>query len=222
MWEDIAKQKKYLHAKYYIKGEDTLLGEAANSRELFLYDECGDIPWDNVVGKVVVEYRPHHWNHWHIDIKKEEGGNRNILPLQQQVKLERVKEEERDNSNQYSYFYSKLYDPIYGRFVDPSTEHPLNSSNSNTTKNSNSTSNKNEGIACYSCVQRDILAKKMETKVLGGCEESDGGRKYYPSFQKGGVEYSIDDCVYLLPSAFRLHKVKDKSREKNNPFGKYL
>ena len=63
MWENKLGIKMF-HARWLWRGNETVLGETSNSRELFLVDDCQDVPLSFVKKKTSVEYRqaPEDWS----------------------------------------------------------------------------------------------------------------------------------------------------------------
>ncbi len=57
-WKDSTSSRGMFHAALFVRGSDTVLGEAANANELFVVEECQDLPLSLIVGKVQVLYRP--------------------------------------------------------------------------------------------------------------------------------------------------------------------
>lgn len=44
-------------AQFYFRGEETVLGDAASPNQVFLVDECSDVPISRIIGKVKVEFK---------------------------------------------------------------------------------------------------------------------------------------------------------------------
>ncbi|KAJ8957071.1 hypothetical protein NQ318_007284, partial [Aromia moschata] len=95
------------HAHFYCRGSDTILGNAANPRELFVVDDCDDYPVGCIVKKAQVEFRktPENWSYL--------GGEINLL-----VEME---------ENGESYYFSKIYDYEFSKFRDYNEYHSLDS-----------------------------------------------------------------------------------------------
>ncbi|KAJ8981448.1 hypothetical protein NQ317_000123 [Molorchus minor] len=74
------------HAHLFCRGTETILGEIADPRELFVVDDCDDYPVGCIIKKAVVEFKknPENWT---------DLGGENCLP----VELE-------DNENIYFFF----------------------------------------------------------------------------------------------------------------------
>lgn len=97
MWEE-AVQGKMFHAHLFCRGTDTVIGETADPRELFVVDECENCPLGTVVRKAEVEMRKESPN-WALN-----GGLDNLpAPLE-------------DNGK--TFFYQKRYDRERSRFED--------------------------------------------------------------------------------------------------------
>jgi hypothetical protein len=60
MWEE--KDVMLLHAKYFISGQNTVLGEVAAPHEIFASAQCGDLPVSYIVGKITVKYLYQYWD----------------------------------------------------------------------------------------------------------------------------------------------------------------
>ncbi|XP_033200860.1 DNA (cytosine-5)-methyltransferase PliMCI [Bombus vancouverensis nearcticus] len=97
MWED-KNGAKLCHANWFRRGSDTVLGETSDPLELFLLDECDNVPFTSVKSKATVIYKtcPKNWN---------ELGN--VLP-----------EDEIQNKDGKTFFYQKKYTPETARFED--------------------------------------------------------------------------------------------------------
>lgn len=53
MWEGTG-EKRMFHAHLFCRGEDTVLGQTSDPRELFVLDICKDYPLGSIVGKAQV------------------------------------------------------------------------------------------------------------------------------------------------------------------------
>ena len=51
MWED-RRGDKVVHADWYCRGKDTILGDTSDPKELFMMDDCEDIPIESITKKV--------------------------------------------------------------------------------------------------------------------------------------------------------------------------
>ncbi|XP_033326072.2 DNA (cytosine-5)-methyltransferase PliMCI [Megalopta genalis] len=100
MWED-KTGAKLCHANWFRRGSDTVLGETSDPLEVFLLDECDNVPFTSVKSKATVIYKasPQNWN---------ELGNADLLP-----------EDEIQNKDGKTFFYQKRYTPETARFEDP-------------------------------------------------------------------------------------------------------
>nr|XP_034189663.1 DNA (cytosine-5)-methyltransferase PliMCI-like [Osmia lignaria] len=103
MWED-KNGAKLCHANWFRRGSDTVLGETSDPLELFLLDECDNVPFASIKSKATVIYKasPNNWS---------ELGNADILP-----------EDEIQNKDGKTFFYQKKYTPETARFEDPSPD----------------------------------------------------------------------------------------------------
>ena len=103
MWED-KSGAKLCHANWFRRGSDTVLGETSDPLELFVLDECDNVPFTSIKSKATVIYKssPENWG---------ELGNADILP-----------EDEIQNIDGRTFFYQKRYTPETARFEDPSPD----------------------------------------------------------------------------------------------------
>ncbi|KAG7199233.1 hypothetical protein KM043_018102 [Ampulex compressa] len=103
MWED-KNGAKLCHANWYRRGSDTVLGETSDPLELFLLDECDNIPFTSVKSKATVIYKksPENWANL---------GNADIEP-----------DDEIKDKNGKTFFYQKKYIPETARFEDLSAD----------------------------------------------------------------------------------------------------
>ncbi|OXU20811.1 hypothetical protein TSAR_006495 [Trichomalopsis sarcophagae] len=100
MWENKMGIKMF-HATWLWRGSETVLGETSNSSELFLVDDCQDVPVSYVKSKTTVLHRdtPDNWN---------ELGNTSVNSSMDESKEDIT-----------SFYYQKRYDPNNARFEDP-------------------------------------------------------------------------------------------------------
>ncbi|CAH1179610.1 unnamed protein product [Phaedon cochleariae] len=93
---DQLPQRFMFHGHLFCRGTDTVLGETADPRELFVVDDCEDLPLGSIVRNAEVEYRkvPENWS--------SVGGDLNL--------------EETNEDDGKTFFYSKRFDE--NRFVD--------------------------------------------------------------------------------------------------------
>lgn len=63
MWED-KNGAKMCHANWFRRGGDTVLGETSDPLELFLLNECDNVPFTSIKSKAIVIYKtcPKDWN----------------------------------------------------------------------------------------------------------------------------------------------------------------
>ena len=165
---------KMLHGRLLQRGCDTVLGNAANERELFLTNECKTVSLKEIKGTVSFEIRSRPWGH---QFRKENTTA---------DKLDRARAEERKTKDlPTEYFCKSLYSPERGGFFSL----PLN----------------DMGCAsgsCSSCRIRDDEEKKTEIKLNAS----------KTGFSSNGVDYSVDDYVYVKPEDI------DGSKEANGRF----
>uniref|UniRef100_A0A146MBM0 DNA (Cytosine-5)-methyltransferase 1 n=1 Tax=Lygus hesperus TaxID=30085 RepID=A0A146MBM0_LYGHE len=106
LWESTYGQR-YMHLCWFSRGCETVLGESADPQELFLVDQCENTLLNGIISKVTVQYKPvsPDWN------------------------IEKGKDLDDHNSDtDRTFFYSKKYDELHGRFEDippePTNPHP--------------------------------------------------------------------------------------------------
>ncbi|AEE83379.1 (cytosine-5-)-methyltransferase [Arabidopsis thaliana] len=100
-----SNHSKMLHGKLLQRGSETVLGMAANERELFLTNECLTVQLKDIKGTVSLEIRSRLWGHQYrkenIDVDK----------------LDRARAEERKTNGLPTDYYCKsLYSPERGGF----------------------------------------------------------------------------------------------------------
>ncbi|KAJ7970086.1 DNA (cytosine-5)-methyltransferase [Quillaja saponaria] len=96
---------KMFHGRVMQRGMQTVLGNAANDREVFLMNECIDLELKNVKQAVVVDIRSRPWGHQH----RKDNINAD--------KIDRARAEERKKKGLSTEFYCKsLYCPDRGAF----------------------------------------------------------------------------------------------------------
>ncbi|KAF7281042.1 DNA (cytosine-5)-methyltransferase 1-like [Rhynchophorus ferrugineus] len=91
-------QKFQFHGLLYCRGSDTILSGTADPRELFLVDNCDDLPLGSISRKANVEYirTPDDWH--------QLGG---------QINLETLLEDDGEN-----FYFRKRYESTLSRFID--------------------------------------------------------------------------------------------------------
>ncbi|KFK31662.1 dna (cytosine-5)-methyltransferase [Arabis alpina] len=96
---------KMLHGKVLQRGAETVLGNAANERELFLTKECITVQLKDIKGAAIFEMRSRPWGHQY----RKETANAD--------KLDRTRTEERKAKGLPTEYYCKsLYSPERGGF----------------------------------------------------------------------------------------------------------
>lgn len=104
LWEDNKSGDQFLHARWFCRGTDTVLGETCDDpRELVLVEDCEDLLLSAIVKVVDVKYKPQDPVKW-----KAEGGSDDPELLQT----------EEDHTGT-SFWYRYLYHGRTGRFEDP-------------------------------------------------------------------------------------------------------
>ncbi|XP_017756525.1 PREDICTED: DNA (cytosine-5)-methyltransferase PliMCI-like [Eufriesea mexicana] len=103
MWENKNGIKQF-HGNWLYRGNDTILGETSDPIELFLSDDCDDIPFKSVRSKCTVIFKNILENWTKLD-------NMN-LNFEKEIK-------DLDNK---TFFYQKRYIPETARFEDPSPD----------------------------------------------------------------------------------------------------
>ncbi|KAF8083357.1 hypothetical protein N665_0778s0010 [Sinapis alba] len=132
-----ANHCKMLHGRLLQRGCETVLGNAANERELFLTNECKTVPLKEIKGTVIFEIRSRPWGH---QFRKENTTA---------DKLDRARAEERKTKDMPTeYFCKSLYSPERGGFFSL----PLNDMGC-------------ASGSCNSCRIRDDEEKRTEIKL---------------------------------------------------------
>ncbi|XP_010472460.1 PREDICTED: DNA (cytosine-5)-methyltransferase 2-like [Camelina sativa] len=172
---------KMLHGKLLQRGSNTVLGNAANKRELFLTNECLIVQLKDIKGTVGFEIRSRSWGHQY---RKE-----NTIA----DRLDRERAEERKQKGVSTDYYCKsLYSPEKGGFFSlPRSDMGLGS-----------------GL-CTSCKIREDEAERSKTKLNAS----------KTNFYSNGVEYSVEDFVYIIPSYITKDGLENGSKRK--PFIRY-
>ena len=105
LWEDGKKGEKFLHARWFCRGTDTVLGETCDDpRELVIVEDCEDLLLSAIVKVVNVKYKPLDPVKW-----KSEGGVEDP---------DQILQTEEDHSDT-TFWYRYLYHGRTGRFEDP-------------------------------------------------------------------------------------------------------
>ncbi|CAN6476016.1 unnamed protein product [Victoria cruziana] len=165
---------KMIHGRLLQRGSETVLGNAANPRELFLTNECVDIELEDVKETVVVELRRRPWGHEH------RRGNADA------DRLDRLRAEEREKKGLPAEYYCRsLYSPDSGAFFcAPYDKMGLGNG------------------SCYACTVRDAGAEKFS--ILNGKS----------GFVHKGVQYSVNDFLYVNPQEFPAEAEADQDKFK--------
>ncbi|CAK9821528.1 DNA (cytosine-5)-methyltransferase PliMCI [Anthophora retusa] len=100
MWENKNGVKQF-HANWFHRGNETILGETSDPTELFLSDNCDNVPFKSVRSKCTVIFKsvPENW---------AELGNM-VSNFEDDIK----------NIDDKTFFYQKRYIPETARFEDP-------------------------------------------------------------------------------------------------------
>ncbi|CAH0549085.1 unnamed protein product [Brassicogethes aeneus] len=106
---DQAPQGPMFHAHFFCRAKDTVIGECADPRELFVVDSCDECPLGAIVRKAEVEFRKPPAN-WH-----ELGGELNLPP--------------QCEDDGKTFYFSKRYEIANSRFVDYVEETEIDESN---------------------------------------------------------------------------------------------
>ncbi|GMI67800.1 METHYLTRANSFERASE 2, methyltransferase 1, DECREASED DNA METHYLATION 2, METHYLTRANSFERASE I [Hibiscus trionum] len=102
---ETSKGRKMFHGRMMQRGSETVLGNAANEREVFLTNNCGDFELDDVKQTVVVDIRVRPWGYQH----RKDNANMD--------KLDRAEAEERKRKGLPMEYYCKsFYCPERGGF----------------------------------------------------------------------------------------------------------
>ncbi|KAJ9558016.1 hypothetical protein OSB04_012630 [Centaurea solstitialis] len=110
LFED-SNSRKFVHGRLMLRGCQTVLGDIANERELFLTNDCMDIELNDVIQTVVVQIRTMPWGYEH----REANANSD--------KVDRAKAEERKNKGlPIEYYCKSSYWPQRGAFFSLQTD----------------------------------------------------------------------------------------------------
>ncbi|KAL1104201.1 hypothetical protein V6Z11_D04G050300 [Gossypium hirsutum] len=102
---ETSKGRKMFHGRMMQRGSETVLGNAANEREVFLTNNCGDFELEDVKQTVVVDIQLRPWGYQH----RKDNANMD--------KLDRAEAEERKRKGLPMEYYCKsLYWPERGAF----------------------------------------------------------------------------------------------------------
>ena len=105
MWESV-KGGKLFHASWFHRGSDTILGETSNPMELFLIDECHEVPLNSIKNKCTVVH------HEAVENWSQLGNSE--LSMEDEIKDQDGK----------TFFYQKRYTAESARFEDPLPDPP--------------------------------------------------------------------------------------------------
>lgn len=156
--------RKMFHGRMMQHGCHTVIGNAANEREVFLTNECRDLGLQDVKQTVVVNIRKRPWGHQH---RKD-----NAIA----DRADRARAEERKKKGLPTEYYCKsLYWPERGAFFSLPFD----------------TLGQGSGI-CSSCKIHD----DEKAKNIFNVNSSKSG------FLFKGIEYSLNDFVYVSPFEF--------------------
>lgn len=160
---------KMFHGRLMLQGSQTVLGNAANERELFLTNHCETFKLEEVKEIINMDIRMRPWGH---ELRKA-----NV----DADKLDRARAEERKKKGLSTEYYCKsLYWPEKGAFLKlPVSSMGLGSG------------------SCHSCELKENDSNKEEFKVTASRS----------SFVYRGIEYSIEDYVYVNPQEFVASRV---------------
>nr|ACX83569.1 DNA methyltransferase [Hieracium piloselloides] len=163
LFED-SDSRKFVHGRLMLRGKETVLGDIASEREVFLTNECMDFEVDDVIQPVAVEIRSLPWGH---EYRKS---NANF------DKLDRAKAEERKNKGlPVEYFCRSLYWAERGGFFSLKRDRM--------------------GVGNGICDSCGIVEGEKEKEVF----EVNGSTT---GFMYMGIEYNVDDFVYVGPHNF--------------------
>ncbi|XP_076903483.1 DNA (cytosine-5)-methyltransferase 1B-like [Bidens hawaiensis] len=110
LFEDSAS-KKFVHGRLMLKGSETVLGNVANERELFLTNDCVDFELDDVIQPLIVQIRTLAWGH------EQRKSNASF------DKMDRAKAEDRKSKGlPVEYYCKSLYLPQKGAFFSLKTD----------------------------------------------------------------------------------------------------
>ncbi|XP_051145037.1 DNA (cytosine-5)-methyltransferase 1B-like [Andrographis paniculata] len=155
---------KIVHGRIMQRGSETVLGNAANERELFLTNDCMTFQLEEVLQSVHVDIRSVCWGHEHRKANAIAEKN------------DRARAEERKSKGLPMEYYCKsLYWPERGAFFALLYD--------------------SMGLGsgrCNGCKSNEADIEKESFEL----DDS------MTSFKYQGIQYSIDDCVYVSPYHF--------------------
>ncbi|KAL7593148.1 hypothetical protein Lser_V15G34056 [Lactuca serriola] len=110
LFED-SDSRKFVHGRLMLRGKETVLGDIASEREVYLTNDCLDFELDDVIQTVDVQIRTLPWGHQHRKANASFD------------KADRAKAEERKNKGLPVEFYCRsLYWPERGAFFSLKTD----------------------------------------------------------------------------------------------------
>ncbi|KAL1124037.1 hypothetical protein AAG570_001807 [Ranatra chinensis] len=188
MWQNQFTQK-YMHARWFCRSSETVLGETGDPKELFVVDECENSLLNGVTGKVTVVFKPPA-PEWHTD-----GGKSLAESSDASFSLP---------DDDKSFFYQKRYDDIYGRFEDPKAD-PACKNPANAHRFC---------VSCERLYQRQKFEMpRVDEKIENQTEDK---KKEYGVVSWRGEEYRPGCCVFLAPTAFRFKTFGNVFKGGNN------
>jgi len=192
MWEDL-NGKKMFHAQWCYRSSETVLGETGDPTEIFLCDDCDITPLGSIMAKCKVNQREF------TEAWKMAGASEDI-------------DCEKTEDTSDTLHLQKWYDIEEGTFLDIPKEFHINSYD--------------EDRFCACC--RRETDRQMFLTPRGFdqiCDDDDddqsAGDKAQVRYKKvlyKGEEFSVGDCVYVHPDAYK-YKKKAKEIAKVKPRG---
>ncbi|XP_060530589.1 DNA (cytosine-5)-methyltransferase PliMCI-like isoform X2 [Cylas formicarius] len=173
---DAFPQRFMFHGLLFCRGSDTILTGTADPRELFLVDECEELPLGSIIRKAKVEYLPMAKDWFEL------GG---LTDLEPQL--------EDDGEN---FYFSKRYESEFSRFVDIQS-HELN--NDTCISCSRKASEKRYNTAAYNDTDGTVKWKDNTYAVSSGVlldPEVYNFSKYLSLNQPVSKSDNVDERVY--------------------------
>ncbi|XP_054016177.1 DNA (cytosine-5)-methyltransferase 1-like isoform X1 [Hylaeus anthracinus] len=172
MWETKSGMKQF-HASWFHRGNDTILGETSDPVELFLSDDCDDVPIKSIRSKCTVVFKkvPDDW---------AVLGNTNLS----------FKDDMKVNADGKTFFYQLRYTPETARFEDPLPDLEC-------------IQKENSYRFCPVCDHLRTLEQFNTPKVCERVEAKSSREVIYQAVKYRGEEYRVGTAVFLQPTVFQ-------------------
>ena len=173
LWQEGRSGEKFLHARWFCRGTDTVLGETCDDpRELVMIEDCEDLLLSAIVNVVDVKYKQVDPAKW-----KAQGGLEDPAVA--------LSQSEANDDSDTSFWYRYLYHGRTGRFEDP----PLCPDVVDNIK------------GCF-CCDRLALVRQRECAKLGRKLDDDNSGSLFDSVTWHELDIRVGDAVFLEPDAY--------------------